>query len=200
MGLFRFFGSTPTEGDTKQEDVLGAKVVSHDSPDAHEPPKFDAVAVLEAATVDAKQRERVNRTLELLNALPGDAPASVRKSIVEASLKAFDISIQAIVEAAGNEVSAFDAYIAHGHKQLEDLKKQSQARIAELEAEIAKIQKRLQVASADQASLDDATIHAMDKVRPILGFFGDAMAKPANDQKAAHPPSIIIDDNMMKTG
>jgi hypothetical protein len=200
MGLFRFFGSTPTEGETKHEDVLGAKVVSHDSPDAHEPPKFDAVAVLEAATVDAKQRERVHRTLELLNALPADAPTSVRKSIVEASLKAFDISIQAIVEAAGNEVSAFDAYIAHGHKQLEDLRKQSQARIAELEAEIAKIRKRLEIASADQASLDDATVQAMDKVRPILGFFGDAVAKPANDQKSSHQPSIIIDDSMMKTG
>jgi hypothetical protein len=203
MGLFRFFGSNPSEDGSKVDDSGPEKPVSA-TVDTHQPPKFDAVAVLEAAKVDAKQRERVDRTLELLNALPAETPAAIRKTIVEASLKAFDISIKAIVESANAEVNAFDAFINAGHKQLDDLKKQSLARIAELQAEIAQIQKRLEVATADQASLDQSTVAAMDKVRPILGFFGDVSNRnslaPANSGKGEHPPSIIVDEELMKVG
>jgi hypothetical protein len=202
MGLFRFFGSTPSEDEGKVADSGPEKPVSAN--DAHQAPKFDAVAVLEAAKVDAKQRERVDRTLELLNALPAETPATIRKQIVEASLKAFDISISAIVQAANAEVTAFDNFINAGHKQLDELKKQSMARVAELQAEIAKIQKHLEVATADQAMLDQSTIAAMDRVRPILPFFGDVSNRnslvPANDKKGEHPPSIIVDEELMKVG
>jgi hypothetical protein len=199
MGLFRFFGSAPSEDESKIAESAEVAIPAAMN-GAHEAPRFDAVAVLEAAGVDAKQRERVDRTLELLNALPADASPQLRKTVVEASLKAFDISIKAIVEAAGAEMSAFDGFIAGGHKQLDELKKQSLARIAELEAEIAKIQKRLEVATADQAMLDQSTIGAMDKVRPIPAFFGEAPRAPANDKKGDHPPSIIVDESMLKAG
>jgi hypothetical protein len=203
MGLFRFFGSTPSEDESKLGDAGPEKPVSAND-GVHQPPKFDAVAVLEAAKVDVKQRERVDRTLELLNALPAETPAAIRKTIVEASLKAFDISITAIVGSANAEVTAFDTFINAGHKHLDELKKQSLARIAELQAEIAKIQKTLEIATADQASLDQATVAAMDKVRPILGFFGDISSRnslvPANDKKGDHPPSIIVDEELMKVG
>lgn len=203
MSLFRIFGASAAE---REEDRAAEaardskeKLVSPES-DKHQPPRFDGVAVLEAAGVGGEQRERVERTLELLRALPAETPAAIRKNIVEASLKAFDISIKAIVEAASAEVSAFDQYIAHGHKQLDALRKESEQRIAELEAEIAKIDKRLEIATADQASLDEATIAATDRVRPVLGFFAEAHSRVANDSKNSHPPSIIIDDSLTKAG
>lgn len=202
MSLFRIFGASAAE---REEDKAAEaardskeKLVSPEP--KHQPPRFDAVAVLEAAGVNGEQRERVERTLELLRALPAETPAAVRKNIVEASLKAFDISIKAIVEAASAEVSAFDQYIANGHKQLDALRKESEQRIAELEAEIAKIDKRLEVATADQASLDEATISATDRVRPVLGFFAESQSKVANDAKNSHPPSIIIDESLTKAG
>lgn len=206
MGLFRFFGSGTS--DEQAEEItpeLNRKSLApkQDIADAHRPPSFDAVSVLEASGVDAAQRERVDRTLELLNALPADASPQLRKNIVEASLKAFDISIKAIVESAGAELSAFDKFIASGHDQLAKLKAQSLARIAELEAEIASIKKQLEIATSDQASLDQATVSAMDRVRPIVGFFGappkSGELKVSND-KNEHPPSIIIDENLLKAG
>ena len=72
------------------------------------------------------------------------------------------------------------------------------------EAEIARVQNRLEVATADQAQLDEATINAMERVRPVLGFFGESMGKVdtrvANDKKGDHPPSIIVDESLLKTG
>ena len=203
MGLFKFFGGSPTDEEQKLDEANDASSGPHSGVvDAHKAPRFDGVAVLTAAGVDEKQRERVDRTLELLNALPGETPPQVRKAIVEASLKAFDISIKAIVEAASSEVVAFENYIAEGHKQLDELTRQSQARIAELQAEIARVQNKLEVATADQASLDQSTTHAMERVRPVLGFFGESMAKNvvANDKKGDHPPSIIVDESLLKTG
>ncbi len=216
MSLFRIFGASSS---TEREEEKAAEAANKDRlsmppTNAHEAPRFDAVAVLESAGVAAEQRERVERTLELLRALPAETPASIRKNIVEASFKAFDISIKAIVEAATSEITAFNSFIAGGHKQLDELTKQSQERIAQLQAEIAKIQKRLELATADQASLDQATTAASERVRPVLGFFTEPPApskaepapshkvsnKVANDTQKSHPPSMIIDESLTKAG
>jgi hypothetical protein len=204
MGLFKFFGSAPSEEEQKAEANDAGESQASGIVATHKAPRFDGVAVLTGAGVDEKQRERVERTLELLAALPSDASPQLRKNIVEASLKAFDVSIKAIVEAAGAEVNAYENYIAEGHKQLDELRNQSLQRISELEAEIARVQKRLEIATADQATLDEATVSAMERVRPVLGFFGEAAGRGAtavaNDKKGDHPPSIIVDESLLKTG
>jgi len=206
MSLFRIFGASSSAEREEEKAAEAARDskerLSVPPANTHEAPRFDAVAVLEAAGVASEQRERVDRTLELLRALPAETPASIRKNIVEASLKAFDISIKAIVEAATAEVAAFNGFIAAGHKQLDELTKQSHERIAQLESEIAKIQKKLEVATSDQASLDQATIAASERVRPVLGFFTEPPPsnKVANDTQNSHPPSIIIDESLTKAG
>jgi hypothetical protein len=207
MGLFKIFTSQPPDEERSEADGSGRdskdKLARSGQIEAHQPPKFDKVAVLESAGVGQEQRERVDRTLELLRALPEETPAAVRKSIVEASLKAFDISIKAIVEAAGNELTAFDSYVSSGHKKLTELKNESEKRIAELEGEIAKIRRRLEVATSDQASLDQATLEEAGRVRPILGFFSGSTGntgRVANDANKDHPPSIIVDESLTRTG
>ena len=203
MGLFRFFGSAATDDESKlaeSTEITKQRI----EVEVHEDPRFDSVAVLESAGVDATQRERVERTLELLNALPADASPQLRKNIVEASFKAFDISIKAIVDSADAEMVAFDGFIEQGHKHLTALREESLARVAQLEAEIAKIQRKLELATADQAKLDDWTAAAMNRVRPIASFFGDAArnseTRVANDRKGEHPATIIVDDSLLKTG
>jgi hypothetical protein len=207
MGLFNIFTSQPPDedrGDSENKDRESKdKLTRSGQIEAHQPPKFAKVSVLEAAGVGQEQRERVERTLELLRSLPVETPAAVRKSIVEASLKAFDISIKAIVEAASSELTAFDAYVSSGHKKLAELKGESEKRIAELEAEIGKIRNRLELATSDQAALDHATLEEAARVRPILGFFAAASAntgKVANDANNDHPPSIIVDESLTRTG
>jgi hypothetical protein len=200
MSLFRFFGSTPPPEATDDEGAAEAKPRASQPGNGHVPPTFDVIEVLERAGVKAEQRERVDRTLELLSALPPETPALIRKNIVEASLKAFDISIKAIVEAAHSEIVAFDAFKAEGHKALEELRQESQQRIRELEGEIAEIRRHLEVESSDQASLDHATQQAIQRVQPVLSFFREPAPKVDNDNRGEPTPSIIVDDSLTKTG
>src|ERR1700749_2454829 len=51
--------------------------------------QVDFDAVFDAAGVDAEERGRVARTVELLRSLPAGTDATVKKQIVEASLNAF---------------------------------------------------------------------------------------------------------------
>ncbi len=204
MSLFRIFGaSSPPERDEGKAGEAAKDNRTSLLPaagDAHEAPRFDNVAVLEAAGVGVEQRQRVERTLELLRGLPTETPASVRKGIVAASLKAFDISIKAIVEAAVAELTAYDAFTRSGHKQLDDLTRTGRERIAQLQGEVEKIEKRLAVANSDQAVLDRAAFVASERVRPVLSFFSDNPVKVANDTRDSHPPSIIIDESLTRAG
>src|SRR4051812_5184545 len=61
--------------------------------------QVDFEAVFNAAGVDAEERGRVARTVELLRSLPAGTDATVKKQIVEASLKAFGVPIEKIIEA-----------------------------------------------------------------------------------------------------
>lgn len=170
MSLFRRFGVSSAAEREQERTAEVVQRAEHD-PGNRETPRFDALVVLEAATVGAEQRARVERMLELLSAMPAETPVSIRKGIVEASFKAFGISVDAILEAATAELGAFTAFMAAGHRQLDELQKQACERIAQLEADIAKIQRSLDVASSDQTALDQAAIAASERVRPVLAFF-----------------------------
>lgn len=176
MSLFKVF-STSTSTDREEEKVA--------------PSHFDALAVLTAAGVGSEQREKVERAIALLRALVADTPADIGRQIVAASLKAFDISVPAIVEAATAEVAAFDAFLDHGHKQLGEVTKQGQSRVDQLQAEIAKIQKQLEVAKSDQAGLDQAALTASERIRPVLSFFSEPAMISAASEK---PASVIVAD------
>jgi len=174
MSLFRVFGASPSTEREEEKPEL-----------AH----FDAHAVLTAAGVLPEHRERVERAIVLLRSLPAETPADVGKQIVEASLTAFDISVSAIVDAATAEVAAYDAFIASGHKQLDEVTKLGESRIAQLEADIAKVRKQLEVASFDQACLDKAAIEASERIRPVLRFFGEPVAV---SEDVALPASVQL--------
>ncbi len=185
MSLFRKFGGS-IAAEREEERAAEAARLADGEAGNHQPPVFDAIAVLNAADVTDDQQERVARALKLLATLPTGTPDAVRKKIVGASLTAFDISLKAITEAAAAEIEAFNTYVATGHKQLEDLGRQSQERIAHLQADIAKIQKRLDVATADQTALDEATTQARERVRPVFDFFAEL--SPRNVSKAPPGP------------
>ena len=63
-------------------------------------------AVFSAAGVDQDEQQRVARTTDLLRSLPAGTDAAVKKQIVEASLKAFGVPIEKIIEATVEEIQA----------------------------------------------------------------------------------------------
>ena len=68
--------------------------------------QVDFAAVFVAAGVDQDEQQRVARTPDLLKSLPAGTDAAVKKQIVEASLKAFGVPIEKIIEATVEEIQA----------------------------------------------------------------------------------------------
>ena len=62
----------------------------------------------------------------------------MKKQIVEASLKAFGVPIEKIIEATVEEIQALDGYIRNGATDNEKLIQESDARIKQYEEEIQK--------------------------------------------------------------
>src|ERR1043165_7262037 len=101
--------------------------------------KVDFDQVYEAGGVDADERQRVSRTLELLNSLPPGTDAEVRKQIVMASLRAFGVPIEQIIEAAAQEIQALEAYIRNGAADTDKVAAEAEQRIKQYEEEIVKL-------------------------------------------------------------
>src|SRR6185295_10593701 len=101
--------------------------------------QVDFPAVFTAAGVDPEEQQRVARTTDLLRSLPAGTDAAVKKQIVEASLKAFGVPIEKIIEATVEEIQALDGYIRNGAADNDKLIQESDARIKQYEAEIQNI-------------------------------------------------------------
>ena len=101
----------------------------------------DFAAVYRAAGIDDGEQGRVDKATQLLKTLPAETPKDVKKQIVEASLKAFGYPVEQIIEAGAQEIQSLEVYIQSGQRETQTLLGDSQKRMADLEAEIARIKK-----------------------------------------------------------
>jgi hypothetical protein len=152
--------------------------------------KVDFVAVFTAAGVDQEEQQRVARTTELLRSLPAGTDATVKKQIVEASLKAFGVPIEKIIEATVEEIQALDGYIRNGAADNEKLIQESDARIKEYEQEIQNIRSVMQQSVEEQQKLIKVCNDKKLEVQQVLEFFGqDTVAKVVKASPKLHDPS-----------
>jgi len=152
--------------------------------------QVDFAAVFEAAGVDQEEQQRVARTTELLRSLPAGTDVAVKKQIVEASLKAFGVPIEKIIEATVEEIQALDGYIRNGAADNEKLIQESDARIKQYEQEIQNIRSVMQQSVEEQQNLIKVCNDKKLEVQQVLEFFGQE--KVANVVKASpklHDPS-----------
>src|SRR4030095_20163 len=139
------------------------------------PPKggqVDFGAVFTAAGVDADEQQRVARTTELLRSLPAGTDAAVKKQIVEASLKAFGVPIEKIIEATVEEIQAVDGYLRNAAADNEKLIQESEARITQYEQEIQNIRSVMQQSVNEQQTLIKTCNDKKLEVQQVLEFFG----------------------------
>src|ERR1700687_4213095 len=101
--------------------------------------KVEFDAVYEAAGIEGEEQARVVKAAELLRALPAGTEPAVQKQIVAASLKAFGVPVEKIIEAAVSEVQALEGYIRAGAADTQKVLDESRKRIAEFEQDIARI-------------------------------------------------------------
>ena len=152
--------------------------------------QVDFAAVFEAAGVDQEEQQRVARTTELLRSLPAGTDVAVKKQIVEASLKAFGVPIEKIIEATVEEIQALDGYIRNGAADNEKLIQESDARIRQYEEEIKNIRSIMQQSVDEQQNLIKVCNDKKLEVQQVLEFFGqDTVAKVVKASPKLHDPS-----------
>jgi hypothetical protein len=150
--------------------------------------EFDAV--FEAAGIDAEQTGRVARTQELLASLPTDTPAPVKKQIVEASLTAFGVPIDKIIEGGVAEIQALEGYIRKNAADTQQLLQESTGRIAQFEDEVRKLRARMEQQVQQQQGITASCNTRKLDIQKVLEFFGqEAVARVVQASPRLHDPS-----------
>jgi hypothetical protein len=145
--------------------------------------------VFDAAGIAADARERVTRTLDLLNSLPADTDPTVKKQIVFASLKAFAVPIDNIIEAGAQELQALEAYIRAGASDTATVADEAEKRIKQYEEEIVKLRQVMQERVQEQQTVVQNCNMRKLEVQKVLEFFGqDAVAKVVRESPKLHEP------------
>ena len=198
MGWFVVQDQTADSGDAEAPatDEAPSAVPQQDLPVFKAPPppapggKVDFEQVFEAAGIDADERERVSRTLELLTSLPPGTEDAVKKQIVMASLRAFGVPIEKIIEAGAQELQALEAYIRAGAADTEKVTAEADQRIKQYAEEIVKLKTVMQDRVAEQQSVIGSCNEKKLEVQKVLEFFGqEAVARVVRDSPKLHEPA-----------
>jgi len=140
--------------------------------------QVDFPKVFEAFGNDAEEQSRVDRAKQLLASLPAETDAALKKTIVEASLKAFGIPTDKIIEAAAEQIQALEGYIRAGAADTTKVLEEAQKRIADFEEEIRRIKDVMEQRIHEQNAVTRACNDKKLEVQKVLEFFGqEAVAK-----------------------
>lgn len=138
--------------------------------------------VYQAAKITPEEQERVKKAQSLVESLPAETPKDVKRQIVEASLKAFGVPIEEIVETGVEQIQALEAYIQHGARHTQSVLTDAQARIEKLQAEIMEIKKLMELQVTTQANMTKSCNEEKLKVQRVLEFFGqEVVARVVKD-------------------
>lgn len=145
--------------------------------------------VFEAAGITAEERERVTRTLDLLTSLPPGTEETVKRQIVMASLRAFGVPIDQIIETGAEEVQALEAYIRAGAADTEKVAQEAEERIRDFEAQIAQLRTVVQQRVTEQQAVIKNCNTRKLEVQKVLEFFGqEAVARVVRESPKLQEP------------
>jgi hypothetical protein len=152
--------------------------------------QVDFAGVFNAAGIDAEERDRVGKARQLLASLPADTAVAVRKQIVEASLKAFGVPLDKIIEAGVQEIQALEGYIRGGAADTQKVLDESSRRIQQYEAEVRNIRTVMDQRVVEQQSVATACNAKKLEVQQVLEFFGqEAVARVVRESPKLHEPA-----------
>jgi DNA-binding transcriptional MerR regulator len=192
-------GGETSESTSTAEDELIRRAAGAEPDDlpvfSSEPPpapagEVDFAGVYEAAGITAEEHQRVSRTLELLDSLPPGTDDTVKRQIVMASLRAFGVPIEKIIESGAEQLQALEAYIRGGARDTEQVTTQAEQNIRELEEQIVELRKAMQQRVEEQHKIMRACNAKKLEVQKVLEFFGqDAVARVVRESPKLHEPS-----------
>ena len=156
--------------------------------------KVDFDAVFETGGVDADERERIAKAKSLLDSLPESTDVTVKKQIVEASLNAFGVPIEKIIEAGVAEIQALEFYIRSGATDTEKVLQDGTARIQQYEQEIQNLRKIMEDRVKEQNSVIASCNAKKLEVQKVLEFFGrDAVAQVVKESPKLQEPTETVE-------
>ena len=135
----------------------------------------DFDAVFAAFGIEPESLERLAKGEALLNSLPTGTDAAVQRQIVEASLKAFGVPFEQIIETAVEQIQALDSYQRKGGAALAAFSDEASRRIAAAEQEIAAIRSAIAKEVEDQKKTIETCNRKKLEVQRVLEFFGPEM-------------------------
>ncbi len=188
-------GLAPDGGDVPAAADPGAVAAAPAIEFASPPPpatggQVDFAAVFAAAGITGDEQARVERAAELLATLPAATDAAVKKQIVEASLKAFGVPVDGIIEAGAREIQALEGYIQTGARDAQQVLAEGAERIARLEQEIARVRTVMTERTAEQQAVVAACNQRKLGVQAVLEFFGrEAVARVVRDSPKLIDPA-----------
>jgi hypothetical protein len=145
--------------------------------------------VFRAAGIDPQDSARVMKTLELLDSLPAGTEETVKRQIVMASLRAFGVPVDQIIETGAQELQALEAYIRSGGGDTEKVFADAESRIRQYEEEIANLRTVMQQRVEEQKSVVRACNSKKLEIQRVLEFFGqEAVAKVVRQSPKLQEP------------
>jgi hypothetical protein len=164
----------PATGGTAHAEAAAAAAASGQVPEV----AVDFPQVLRSAGLTGEDQSRVDKALTLLHNLPAETPIEIKRQIVAASLQAFGIPVEQIIESALLHQRAIDRHIQIGQVQTQSLLEQSTRRLAELEKEAARVKQVMQDQLGQQQGLTNTCGQKRARIQEVLDFFGkDAIQK-----------------------
>jgi hypothetical protein len=142
-----------------------------------EPPRaveghVDFDGVLDAAGVDASERDLFAKAQALLGSLPPGTDPAVRKQIVEASLKAFGVPVDKIIEAGVESIQALEGYLRKTAADTAGTAREVQTIVAGYEQKIADARGLLDRKLQEQVAVQTSCNSKKLEVQKVLEFFG----------------------------
>lgn len=151
--------------------------------------KVDFDAVFASAGIDDEGRTRVTKAVELMGSLPPDTPVVVKKQIVEASLKAFGVPIDQIIEAGVGEIQALEGYIRAGSADTQQVLADAEKRITLHEDEVRQLRAIMEQRVTEQQVVVKTCNDKKLTVQHMLEFFGqEAVARVVAASPKLHTP------------
>lgn len=132
----------------------------------------DFDGVLDAAGVDATERDLFAKAQALLGSLPPGTDPAVKRQIVEASLKAFGVPVDKIIEAGVESIQALEGYLRKSAADTATTAREVQALVADYEAKIAEVRQILDRKLQEQAAVQTSCNARKLEVQEVLEFFG----------------------------
>jgi len=152
--------------------------------------RVDFPKVYEAAGVGPEEQGRVAKAADLLAALPEGTESAMKRQIVGASLKAFGVPVDKIIEGAVQEIQALESYIRVGAADTQAIHEASDERIAGFEEEIRRIKTVMEARTAEQLAVVQACNEMKLGIQKVLEFFGqETVARVVRDSPKLVEPN-----------